>query len=455
MSKTVTSGLAHFQTAGAMASEAFRVRGGATLKGSIEPQGAKNEALQILCAVLLTGDPVTIHNVPDIADVRHLTELIGALGVQVEQLGAHSFRFQAKDVDLSALSSDGWQSRARKIRGSVMLVAPLLARFGKAYIPKPGGDKIGRRRLDTHFIALEDLGATFTYEQDSEMFRVESTGLTGKYIHMDEISVTGTANVVMASVLSTGTTTIYNAACEPYVQQLCTMLNNMGAKISGCGSNLLKIEGVKTLHGTEHTILPDMIEIGSFIGLAAMTQSELRITNCRVDMLGIIPRVFERMGIKLFIDNDDIIIPAQEHYQIQTFIDGSIMTIYDAPWPGFTPDLLSVVLVTATQAEGSVLVHQKMFESRLFFVDKLIDMGAQIILCDPHRATVIGLDRRYALRGIEMSSPDIRAGVALLIAALSANGTSTIHNINQIDRGYQRIDERLNALGAQIERVSL
>lgn len=441
------------QITGSMASESFKVRGGARLHGSIEPQGAKNEALQVICAVLLTQESVTIHNVPDIADVRHLIELLASLGVDVEQLAPYSFRFRAKDIDPAALSSNEFQNRARKIRGSVMLVAPLLARFGKAYIPKPGGDKIGRRRLDTHFIALEDLGATFTYEADSGMFRVESPKLRGKYIHMDEISVTGTANIVMAAVLAQGKTTIYNAACEPYVQQLCSMLNAMGAKISGCGSNLLTIEGVDELRGTEHTILPDMIEVGSFIGLAAMTQSALRITNCRVDMLGIIPRTFERMGIKLFIDGDDIVVPAQERYEIQTFIDGSIMTIYDAPWPGFTPDLLSVVLVTATQARGSVLVHQKMFESRLFFVDKLIDMGAQIILCDPHRATVIGLDRRQPLRGIEMSSPDIRAGVALLIAALSAEGTSTIYNINQIDRGYQRIDERLNALGAQIERV--
>ncbi len=438
---------------GPMASESFRVRGGTKLHGSIEPQGAKNEALQVICAVLLSSDPVTIHNVPDIADVRHLIELLEALGVDVIQLAPYSYKFQAKDVDLAALSSDEFQNRARKIRGSVMLVAPLLARFGKAYIPKPGGDKIGRRRLDTHFIALEDLGATFTHEANTGMFLVESPGLRGKYIHMDEISVTGTANIVMAAVLAHGKTTIYNAACEPYVQQLCAMLNAMGARISGCGSNLLTIEGVSSLKGTDHTILPDMIEVGSFIGLAAMTQSELRITNCRVDMLGIIPRTFERMGIGLFIDGDDIVVPAQERYEIQTFIDGSIMTIYDAPWPGFTPDLLSVVLVTATQARGSVLIHQKMFESRLFFVDKLIDMGAQIILCDPHRATVIGLDRRQSLRGIEMSSPDIRAGVALLIAALSAEGTSTIHNINQIDRGYQQIDARLNKLGAVIERV--
>ncbi|HLF65149.1 MAG TPA: UDP-N-acetylglucosamine 1-carboxyvinyltransferase, partial [Saprospiraceae bacterium] len=426
-----------------MASESFRVRGGAKMHGNIEPQGAKNEALQVICAVLLSNEPVTLHNVPDIDDVRHLIDLLSTLGVDVAQLAPHSFRFQAKDVDLAALSGTEFQNRARKIRGSVMLVAPLLTRFGKAYIPKPGGDKIGRRRLDTHFIALEDLGATFNHETDSGMFRVESPRLRGKYIHMDEISVTGTANIVMAAVLAQGKTTIYNAACEPYIQQLCAMLNAMGAKINGCGSNLLTIEGVEVLHGIDHTILPDMIEIGSFIGLAAMTQSELRITNCRVDMLGMIPRTFERMGIGLFIDGDDIVVPAQERYEIQTFIDGSIMTIYDAPWPGFTPDLLSVVLVTATQARGSVLIHQKMFESRLFFVDKLIDMGAQIILCDPHRATVIGLDRRQALRGIEMSSPDIRAGVALLIAALSAEGTSMIHNINQIDRGYQRIDERL------------
>lgn len=438
-----------------MNSESFRVRGGLPMQGSIAPQGAKNEALQVICAALLTAEPVTIRNVPDIADVRHLIDLLRELGVGVESAGASAWRFTASGIDLDALSDPGFQSKARKIRGSVMLVAPLLARFGRAYIPKPGGDKIGRRRLDTHFLALEELGATFTHEADSGMFRVESPRLQGTYIHMDEISVTGTANVVMAAVLARGTTTIYNAACEPYVQQLCSMLNAMGARISGCGSNLLTIEGVDSLHGAEHTILPDMIEIGSFIGLAAMTQSDLRITGCRVDMLGIIPRVFQRLGIALHLEGDDIVVPAQAHYEIQSFIDGSIMTIYDAPWPGFTPDLLSVVLVTAIQARGSVLVHQKMFESRLFFVDKLIDMGAQIILCDPHRATVIGLDRRHALRGIEMSSPDIRAGVALLIAALSADGTSVIHNINQIDRGYERIDVRLNAMGAQIERVTV
>ena len=444
------------QNSTAMGGEVFRVPGNVALQGSIEPQGAKNEALQVVCAALLTEHPVTIHNIPDIADIRHLIKLLEALGVDVEKLAPNSFRFQAKDVDMGALASREWQTMAKKIRGSVMLVAPLLARFGTAYIPKPGGDKIGRRRLDTHFIALQDLGANFTYESGSEMFRVDNEGgLSGRYIHMDEISVTGTANIVMASVLAKGKTIIYNAACEPYVQQLCRMLIEMGAKIDGCGSNLLTIEGVDSLQGTDHAVLPDMIEVGSFIGLAAMTQSEIRITNCRVDMLGIIPRVFKRMGINLYVDGDDILVPAQEYYEIQTFIDGSIMTIYDAPWPGFTPDLLSVVLVTATQARGSVLVHQKMFESRLFFVDKLIDMGAQIILCDPHRATVIGLDRRYPLRGIEMSSPDIRAGVALLIAALSANGTSTIHNINQIDRGYERIDERLNSLGANIERVVL
>ncbi len=436
-----------------MSTGAFIVDGGNRLHGSITPQGAKNEALQVICATLLSGEPVTLHNVPDIADVRHLTDLLSALGVDISSTAPGSIRFHADTVNLDALADPDYQARARKIRGSVMLVAPLLARFGKAYIPKPGGDKIGRRRLDTHFIALEELGAAFNYDPATGMFRVTADRLRGKFIHMDEISVTGTANIVMASVLAKGRTTIYNAACEPYVQQLCALLNAMGARITGVGSNLLAIDGVDVLGGAEHTILPDMIEIGSFIGLAAMTQSGLRITNCRVDMLGIIPRVFQRLGIALTIEDDDLVVHAQEHYEIQTFIDGSIMTIYDAPWPGFTPDLLSVILVTATQARGSVLVHQKMFESRLFFVDKLIDMGAQIILCDPHRATVIGLDRRYPLRAIEMSSPDIRAGVALLIAALSSEGTSTIHNIHQIDRGYERIDERLNTLGAQIRRV--
>ncbi|MDX1476483.1 MAG: UDP-N-acetylglucosamine 1-carboxyvinyltransferase [Saprospiraceae bacterium] len=436
-----------------MTTQTFEVQGGLSLSGSIHPQGAKNEALQVICATLLTEETVVIRNVPDILDVRRLIGLLEGLGVAVTRVGDHDFSFCAANVDLDYLASDAFQADARKIRGSVMLIAPLLARFKRAYLPKPGGDKIGRRRLDTHFNAFKVLGATFHFATDNGHYYVEADRLIGTYIHMDEISVTGTANIVMAAVLANGLTTVYNAACEPYVQQLCRMLNSMGAQISGIGSNLLKIQGVDSLGGTEHTILPDMIEIGSFIGLAAMTRSELRIEQCRVDMLGIIPRTFQRLGIDLRIENDDIYIPAQDHYEIQSFIDGSILTVYDAPWPGFTPDLLSVVLVTATQARGSVLIHQKMFESRLFFVDKLIDMGAQIILCDPHRATVIGLDRRQLLRGIEMSSPDIRAGVALLIAAMSAEGTSVIHNIHQIDRGYEAIDTRLNALGAQINRV--
>ena len=433
--------------------EAFEVEGGHALSGVIEPQGAKNEALQVICATLMTDQPVTIHNIPLIVDVRKLIALLEGLGVDITYLGNHSYRFHAREIDLDYLKSEKYEEDARKIRGSVMLIAPLLARCGRAYLPKPGGDKIGRRRLDTHFNAFEMLGAEFRFDGKEDRYYLDATSMQGTYIHMDEISVTGTANIVMGAVFANGSTTIYNAACEPYVQQLCRMLNAMGADIKGIGSNRIVIEGVEALGGTEHTILPDMIEIGSFIGMAAMTQSDIRIKDCRIDMLGIIPRTFERLGIELKFDGDDIVVPAHDHYTIKSFIDGSILTVYDAPWPGFTPDLLSIVLVTAIQARGSLLVHQKMFESRLFFVDKLIDMGAQIILCDPHRATVIGLDRRTQLRGIEMSSPDIRAGVALLIAAMSADGTSVIHNINQIDRGYEKIDERLNALGARIERI--
>lgn len=435
--------------------DSFEVIGGQPLKGELQPQGAKNEALQIISAVLLTDDPVTISNVPEILDVNKLIELLGGLGVTVERLAPDTYRFCAGTVDINYLRSDAFMKDAGRLRGSVMLIGPLLARFGRATLPKPGGDKIGRRRLDTHFLGFQKLGAEFKYDDDKDIYYVEQpkSGLQGTYLHMDEISVTGTANLVMAAVLSKGKTTIYNAACEPYVQQLCRMLTRMGAKIEGLGSNLLHIEGVEHLGGTEHRCLPDMIEIGSFIGLAAMTQSEITIKNAGVDHLGIIPYTFERLGIQIERKGDDLHIPAQEHYEIHTFIDGSILTIYDAPWPGFTPDLMSIVLVVATQARGSVLVHQKMFESRLFFVDKLIDMGAQIILCDPHRATVIGLDRRYPLRGIEMTSPDIRAGQALLIAALSAKGKSVIHNVHQIDRGYQHIDTRLNAIGAKITRV--
>jgi UDP-N-acetylglucosamine 1-carboxyvinyltransferase len=432
----------------------FEVIGGTPLHGELIPQGAKNEALQIISAVLLTDDPVTIGNIPDIVDINKLIDLLRGLGVTVERLGPDAYRFCAGTVDVDYLRSDDFMRDAAKLRGSVMLIGPLLARFGRATLPKPGGDKIGRRRLDTHFLGFQKLGAEFKYDDEKDLYFVQQPkeGLKGAYLHMDEISVTGTANVVMAAVLSKGKTTIYNAACEPYLQQLCKMLNRMGAKIEGIGSNLLYIEGVERLSGTEHRCLPDMIEIGSFIGLAAMTQSDITIKDCAVDQLGIIPFTFERLGITIERRGDDLHIPAQEHYEINTFIDGSIMTIYDAPWPGFTPDLLSIVLVTATQARGSVLIHQKMFESRLFFVDKLIDMGAQIILCDPHRATVIGLDKRYQLRGIEMTSPDIRAGQALLIAALSAKGRSVIHNVNQIDRGYQYIDKRLNAIGAKIVR---
>ncbi len=432
----------------------FRIRGGKKLKGEIIPQGAKNEALQIISAVMLTDEPVTVHKVPNIVDVNKLIDLLGDLGCEVEKLGPESYRFTASNVNTKFLETDTYRNKAAALRGSVMLLGPILARFGKASIPKPGGDKIGRRRLDTHFLGFQKLGAKFNFDADEHLFQIDASELRGTYLLLDEASVTGTANIIMAATLAEGKTTIYNAACEPYLQQLCLMLNRMGARISGIGSNLITIEGVDKLAGTEHTLLPDMIEIGSFIGLAAMTQSDITIKDCRVDMLGIIPEVFRRLGIRIDVKGDDIHIPSQERYEIETFIDGSILTIADAPWPGFTPDLLSIVLVVATQAKGTVLIHQKMFESRLFFVDKLIDMGAQIILCDPHRATVIGLDRRQPLKGIKMSSPDIRAGVSLLIAALSAMGTSEISNIDQIDRGYQNIDTRLKALGADIERVS-
>ena len=433
--------------------DAFRVTGGHRLSGTITPQGAKNEALQVLCAPLLTAEPVTISNVPDILDVNRLIQLLKGLGVKVERLAADTYRFQAAEIDLDYFSSDEFQANAKKIRGSVMLIGPLLTRFGRAYLPQPGGDKIGRRRLDTHFIGLRNLGGAFEFDEATNSFSIASPRLQGAYMLLDEASVTGTANVVMAAVLAEGTTTIYNAACEPYLQQLCKMLNRMGARIEGVGSNLLTIQGVDRLGGTEHRILPDMIEIGSFIGLAAMTQSDLTIEGAQVQHLGNIPTVFRKMGVQLDIQGDNIHVPAQESYEIQPFIDGSVLTVADAPWPGFTPDLISIVLVMATQAKGTVLIHQKMFESRLFFVDKLIDMGAQIILCDPHRASVVGLDRKQALRGITMTSPDIRAGVSLLIAALSADGVSTIKNIHQIDRGYQHIDTRLNALGASIERL--
>lgn len=431
----------------------FVINGPNKLKGEIQPQGAKNEALQILCAVLLTPQKCIIRNVPDIIDVNKLISLLGDMGVKVQKLNNSDYAFTSDDINIEFLQSDDFRKKASALRGSVMILGPLLARFGIGFMPRPGGDKIGRRRLDTHFLGFEKLGATFHYDTNSSFYRMEGKNLKGCYMLLDEASVTGTANIVMAAVLAEGTTTIYNAACEPYLQQLCKMLNSMGANISGVGSNLLTIVGVNELNGCEHTILPDMIEIGSFIGLAAMTQSELTIKNVSWNNLGIMPGIFKKLGIQLELRGDDIFVPAQDYYEIETFIDGSILTISDAPWPGFTPDLLSIVLVVATQAKGSVLIHQKMFESRLFFVDKLIDMGAQIILCDPHRATVIGLGRQNALRGIEMSSPDIRAGVSLLIAALSAKGKSTIHNIEQIDRGYQNIDGRLNALGADIKRL--
>ncbi|ALL07722.1 UDP-N-acetylglucosamine 1-carboxyvinyltransferase [Pedobacter sp. PACM 27299] len=432
---------------------AFEIIGGQKLKGEITPQGAKNEALQIISAVLLTEEKITISNIPDIKDVNKLIELLGDLGVTVERLSKDTYTFEAKNINLDFFQSDIFKSKGGSLRGSIMIVGPLLARFGKAAIPKPGGDKIGRRRLDTHFLGFEKLGAKFVYDAKKEFFNVDATALKGAYILMDEASVTGTANIVMTAVMATGITTIYNAACEPYLQQLCKMLNRMGAKITGVGSNLLTIEGVTKLGGTEHRMLPDMIEIGSFIGLAAMTESEITIKNVCYSELGIIPEVFRKLGIKFELRGDDIFIPSQKHYVIESFIDGSMLTIADSPWPGFTPDLLSIVLVVATQAKGSVLIHQKMFESRLFFVDKLIDMGAQIILCDPHRATVNGINKQYKLRGISMTSPDIRAGVSLLIAALSAEGKSTIFNIEQIERGYQDIDTRLRALGAQIKRV--
>ncbi|MEJ7694189.1 UDP-N-acetylglucosamine 1-carboxyvinyltransferase [Daejeonella sp.] len=433
---------------------AFEIVGGKPLKGEIIPQGAKNEALQIISAVLLTAEKITISNIPDIKDVNKLIELIGDLGVKVERLSKDTYTFEASNINLDFFHSEAFRLKGGSLRGSIMIVGPLLARFGKAAIPKPGGDKIGRRRLDTHFLGFEKLGARFVYDKKTNFFNVDASDLKGAYILLDEASVTGTANVVMAAVLAKGITTIYNAACEPYLQQLCKMLNRMGAKITGVGSNLLTIEGVKKLGGTEHRLLPDMIEIGSFIGLAAMTESEITIKDVRFEELGMIPEVFRKLGIQFELRGDDIYIPSQKHYEVDTFIDGSIMTIADAPWPGFTPDLLSIMLVVATQAKGNVLIHQKMFESRLFFVDKLIDMGAQIILCDPHRATVIGLDKKVKLRGISMTSPDIRAGVSLLIAALSAQGTSTIFNIEQIERGYQDIDIRLRALGANIKRIT-
>jgi UDP-N-acetylglucosamine 1-carboxyvinyltransferase len=430
----------------------FEVIGGKKLKGEIVPQGAKNEALQIISAVLLTPQKVTITNIPDILDVNLLIELLGEMNVKIERPQRDTCIFQADDVNVDYLRSDAYKQKSGRLRGSVMLAGPMLARFKKAYIPKPGGDKIGRRRLDTHIIGFEKLGASFNYSGDG-FFELQAPDLKGTYLMLDEPSVTGTANIIMAAVMAEGATTIYNAACEPYIQQLCKMLNRMGAKITGIGSNLLNIEGVQSLGGTEHRMLPDMIEIGSFIGLAAMTQSDITIKNAGIEHLGIIPEKFKQLGIQMNFKGDDIHVPAQDIYEIQTYLDGGVLTIYDHPWPGFTPDLLSIVLVVATQAKGSVLIHQKMFESRLFFVDKLIDMGAQIILCDPHRAAVIGLGRRQTLRGIQMSSPDIRAGVSLLIAALSADGKSVIQNIEQIDRGYQYIDKRLQALGAEIKRI--
>jgi UDP-N-acetylglucosamine 1-carboxyvinyltransferase len=432
----------------------FKIEGGHQLKGSIQPQGAKNEALQILCAVLLSPEKIIIHNIPEIIDVNKLIVLLGKLGVKVNKLEKGSYSFQSDEINLEYLETEDFKVDGRGLRGSIMIVGPLLARFGKGYIPKPGGDKIGRRRLDTHFEGFIKLGANFRYNREDHFYGVEAKELKGAYMLLDEASVTGTANIVMAAVLATGTTTIYNAACEPYLQQLCKMLNRMGAKISGIGSNMLTIEGVKSLGGTEHTMLPDMIEIGSWIGLAAMTKSELTIKNVSWDNLGVIPSVFRKLGITLERKGDDIFIPAHTNgYEVQNYIDGSILTISDAPWPGFTPDLLSIILVVATQARGSVLIHQKMFESRLFFVDKLIDMGAKIILCDPHRASVIGHDFKSTLKSTTMTSPDIRAGISLLIAALSAKGTSTIHNIEQIDRGYENIDDRLRAIGAKIERI--
>ena len=431
----------------------FRINGGKSLKGEIKPQGAKNEALQILCAVLLTDELVTIENVPDIKDVNLLIDLLKGMGVEIIKTDSTTYNFKSKNINLDYTKTTEFFNKSSKIRGSIMLMGPLVARFGSAYIAKPGGDKIGRRRVDTHFIGIQELGAKFTLENNNSIFKISSKKLKGKNILLDEASVTGTANIIMAASLSEGETTIYNAACEPYIQQLCKMLVSMGAKINGIGSNFLKIVGVSSLSGTTHKILPDMIEIGSFIGLAAMTKSDILIKDVSIENLGIIPKTFQRLGIKMKIENDSIHIPAQDHYEIESFIDGSIMTIADAIWPGFSPDLLSIALVTSIQAKGTVLIHQKMFESRLFFVDKLIDMGAQIILCDPHRATVIGLDRKIPLKGIQMTSPDIRAGVSLLIAALSAKGESIIDNIEQIDRGYSNIDTRLKSLGADIERI--
>jgi UDP-N-acetylglucosamine 1-carboxyvinyltransferase len=431
----------------------FKISGGKQLTGEIVPQGAKNEALQVICACLLTKDKVTIHNVPAIRDVVKLMELLKALGVKVTSCGRSSYTFEAADIDLDYLNTKDFKEKVGALRGSIMILGPLLARFGRGIVYAPGGDKIGRRRLDTHFFGLQKLGAEFNYDFTNQLFTVSAKELKGSYMLLDEASVTGTANIVMAAVLAQGSTTIFNAACEPYLFQLCTMLSRMGAKIQGIGSNLLTIEGVTSLNGCEHTLLSDMIEVGSFIGLAAMTRSAITIKNVNYQQLGLIPDVFRRLGIEIIRQGDDIFVPQKDVYELETFMDGSIMTIADAPWPGFTPDLISIVLVVATQARGSVLIHQKMFESRLFFVDKLIDMGAKIILCDPHRATVIGLDRQYPLRGLRMSSPDIRAGVALLIAALSAEGTSIIDNIEQIDRGYQEIDLRLRNLGADIQRI--
>ncbi len=431
----------------------FKIKGGNCLRGDLHPQGAKNEALQVICATLLTPEKITISNIPEISDVVKLIEIVTNLGVKTERLKKGTYAFQADSVQLNYLKTENFAKQASSLRGSIMIIGPLLARFGIGYIPQPGGDKIGRRRLDTHFIGLQKLGAEFNYNSAEHFYSVKAPRLTGTYMLLDEASVTGTANILMAATMAEGTTTIYNAACEPYLQQLSKMLVAMGARIEGIGSNLLTVKGVSSLKGCSHEILPDMIEVGSFIGLAAMTNSEITIKNAGIKHLGIIPDQFKRLGIAMEERNDDLFIPAREHYEIETFMDGSIMTIADAPWPGLTPDLLSIFLVVATQAKGSVLIHQKMFESRLFFVDKLIDMGAQIILCDPHRATVIGLDHKYPMRGTNMSSPDIRAGVALLIAALSAEGTSKISNIEQIDRGYENIDQRLNAIGANIVRI--
>ena len=431
----------------------FIIEGGHKLHGEIVPQGAKNEALEVLSAVLLTAEPVIMRNVPDILDVNNLIDLLSKMGVKVMRIGGKDYQFQADSLDMDFLNSDEFVQRCSRLRGSILTLGPLLGRFHKACVAKPGGDQIGRRRLDTHFIGIQELGAKFIHNTERGVYEIDAKELKGKYMLLDEASVTGTANIIMTAVLAEGTTTIYNAACEPYIQQLCKMLNRMGAKISGIASNLLTIEGVKELHGCEHTILPDMIEVGSFIGMAVMTGSEITIKNVSYENLGIIPSMFRRLGVKMELRGDDLYIPEQDHYEVESFMDGSIMSFADAPWPGLTPDLLSVILVVATQAKGSVLIHQKMFESRLFFVDKLIDMGAQIILCDPHRAVVIGHDNQFKLRGSRMSSPDIRAGIALLIAAMSAKGTSVISNIEQIDRGYEDIEGRLNALGAKIQRV--